>query len=166
MLAPRKKLWTTPKEVIEKAIELLKPQCADVVYDIGCGEGQFLVKCAMACEGCSLRGLEIDSDRANIARKNIEDSQISSDRCEVIVGNALEMDFSAGSCFFLYLIPRGLKLILPLLSKIAHPIRVVTYMSPLPGVAAVQTVKVSTASHDGAQWPLFYYELSPDSWNR
>ena len=40
MLAPRKKLWSTPIEVIEEAIELLKQDgltSDDVVYDIGAG---------------------------------------------------------------------------------------------------------------------------------
>ena len=38
MLAPRKKLWSTPDEVIDKVIELLNITKSDIVYDIGCGE--------------------------------------------------------------------------------------------------------------------------------
>lgn len=38
MLAPRKKLWSTPAEAIDKAIELLSPTSTDVVMDIGAGD--------------------------------------------------------------------------------------------------------------------------------
>ena len=37
MLAPRKSLWSTPIEVIDKAIEQLSISPTDVVYDIGAG---------------------------------------------------------------------------------------------------------------------------------
>lgn len=45
MLAPRKKLWSTPQEVLEKAIELLDIKSTDVVYDVGAGDGRFIIEC-------------------------------------------------------------------------------------------------------------------------
>lgn len=38
-------------------------------------------------------------------------------------------------------------------------------MSPLPGEVAEKVIKVSTASHPGAEWPLFIYRLNyhPDA---
>jgi hypothetical protein len=54
-------------------------------------------------------------------------------RCHIICCNALEYNnYHNGTCFFLYLVPRGLRLILPHLLTIPHKIRVITYMSPLP----------------------------------
>ncbi len=35
MLAPRKKLWSTPAEVVEAALELLEPSTEDIIYDLG-----------------------------------------------------------------------------------------------------------------------------------
>ena len=59
MLAPRKTLWSTPQEAMEQAIAFFDVRFAflrvdhrfcflqlteeDVVYDIGCGDGRFLV---------------------------------------------------------------------------------------------------------------------------
>jgi tRNA G46 methylase TrmB len=45
MLAPRKSLWSTPIEVIDKAIEQLSITSTDIVYDIGAGDGRFLIRC-------------------------------------------------------------------------------------------------------------------------
>ena len=41
MLAPRKKLWSSPELVLDKALEMLKIEETDVVYDIGCGDGRY-----------------------------------------------------------------------------------------------------------------------------
>eukprot|EP01039_Chlorochromonas_danica_P008014 gene8014-8840_t len=171
MLAPRKKLWSTPKEVLEAALLLLHPQVEDIVYDIGCGEGNFLFLCASTTPAQRVIGIEIETSRIKIAQQVIADYP----QCEVIEGNALEYDnYSLGNCFFLYLIPRGLKLILPILLQQVNnrrrhhnhnpnpnPIRIVTYMSPLPNLTPKEIVKVKTLAHDGAAWPLFYYEVMP-----
>ncbi len=94
--------------------------------------------------------------------QNVEDHGLS-DRCSVICGNALEQDYSNATAFFLYLIPRGLRLILPVLRAINKPVKVVTYMSPLPEVIADNIVKVSTAGHAGAEWPIYVYTLNTPS---
>lgn len=59
MLAPRKKLWSTPNDVIDQVLNnllitssgLRRVDCqdvllsfVDVVYDIGAGDGRFLVR--------------------------------------------------------------------------------------------------------------------------
>jgi len=67
MLAPRKKLWSSPDVAVEAAITLLAPKPEDVVYDVGCGDGRFLVACALRA-GCRCIGLEIDEARAQEAR--------------------------------------------------------------------------------------------------
>ncbi len=46
---------------------------------------------------------------------------------------------------------------LPILLSLKKHLRVVTYMSPLPGINAENVIKISTASHPGAEWPLFVY---------
>ncbi len=159
MLAPRKKLWSTPIEVIDQAISLLNPLIGELTYDIGAGDGNFIIRCAENTDSNCV-GVEIDEERSNEAKKNIADHNLEEDKCKIICGNALEYNYSDGVCFFLYLVPRGLRIILPHLQSIGHPIRVVTYMAPLPGVEAISIIKVGTASHPEAQWPLYYYELN------
>lgn len=72
--------------------------------------------------------------------------------------------------YFLYLIPRGLRIVKPLLfgtqrgeepARSSSPplVRVITYMSPLEGEVPVQVDRVSVPHQPGASWPLYYYEL-------
>jgi hypothetical protein len=76
------------------------------------------------------------------------------------VGFIFFQDYSAATVVFLYLVPRGLKLILPILLSIPRKLRVVTYMSPFPNIPAKECVKVGTRKHTESQWPLFLYELN------
>ncbi|KAL7471598.1 hypothetical protein ACHAXS_011905 [Conticribra weissflogii] len=48
MLAPRKKLWSTPSSAVDIALELADLDEHDVVYDIGCGDGRVLIQLASA----------------------------------------------------------------------------------------------------------------------
>ena len=170
MLAPRNKLWSTPREVIEEAIACLKITPEDLVYDIGCGDGRFLVQCCKAT-GARAIGIDINEERVKEAQNAIEENHLSSS-CSVLCGNALEMDFSDARAIFLYLIPRGLRLILPKILNIPRKVRVVTYMSPfqdkpssnhgeqmesyLP-YAFTKKVQVLVGEHV-VQYPIFVYE--------
>lgn len=64
MLAPRKKLWSSPAEIIEKAIEILDLKESDICYDIGAGDGRFLQH---LCQNTSGRcvGVEICQERCD-----------------------------------------------------------------------------------------------------
>ena len=86
----------------------------------------------------------------------------------MIINNALNEDYFLGTAFFLYLVPRGLRLILPLLQNVANRkqtiLRCVTYMSPFPtnnGVQLIEINKISTSSHQDAKWPLYTYHILP-----
>ena len=133
MLASRKKLWSTPLEVVDRAIDLLEINSSDTVVDIGAGDGRFMVRCVERTEASKVIGVEIDEERGNEAAAKIVDAGLE-DRCDLIIGNALDQDYAAsgGTAFFLYLIPRGLRIVLPILQAIPRRIRVVTYISPFP----------------------------------
>mmetsp|Transcript_3941 Transcript_3941/g.6171 ORF Transcript_3941/g.6171 Transcript_3941/m.6171 type:complete len:161 (-) Transcript_3941:91-573(-) len=159
MLAPRNKLWSTPVEVIEKAINALRITPDDIVYDIGAGDGRFLIRCAQETQAKCI-GIEINEDRAKKVEEDILDQGLQ-ETCRIICGNALEQDYSDGTVFYLYLIPRGLRIILPLLKSLGKPIRVITYMSPFPDTETpIEVIKCTSEMHPDAQWPLHLYELN------
>jgi len=150
--------------VVDRAIDLLKVDAAtDTVIDIGAGDGRFMLRC---CErtGSQLIGVEIDEERGAEAQAKIDGAGDEiRNKCRLIIGNALEQDYSMGTAFFLYLIPRGLRIVLPILQAIPRKIRVVTYISPFPdSVKPVEIVRVNIEKHAdaGVEWPLFVYELN------
>ena len=87
---------------------------------MGCGDGRFLVRCAEKT-GAKCVGIEIDADRAQEARDHAARAGVGH-LVSVRVGNALDCDLSEATAFFLYLIPRGYRKILPILSGLARPV--------------------------------------------
>lgn len=161
MLAPRLKLWSTPQEVILTALEMLNLKKDDILYDIGAGDGRFLIHAIKETDVSKCIGIEIHEERVVEAKKLIEEALGAlSCKCEIIQANALEEDISNATALFLYLIPRGLRLILPKLKAIHHHFRVVTYMSPLPDSTPSKIVKVTSALHPEAQWPIYLYDFN------
>lgn len=85
-------------------------------------------------------------------------------RCKIICGNALEQSYEDATCFFLYLVPRGLKIVFKeVIEKLllsGKSLRIVTYMSALAeSIPPTHVFKVATKIHPEAQWPLFYYNI-------
>lgn len=44
MLAPRRKLWSTPEPAIDIALDFANLTVDDAVYDVGCGDGRVLIR--------------------------------------------------------------------------------------------------------------------------
>ena len=88
--------------------------------------------------------------------------------------NAMEATelYQHATNFFLYLIPRGLKIFKPMLLEVMKKRRqkdenndtnasltVLTYMSPLPGETFEKRELCQVEHQPGAAWPLYLYHL-------
>jgi SAM-dependent methyltransferase len=178
MIAPRQKLWSTPISVVERLVESMPLSPSDRVVDVGCGDGRVILQWAAYVslnkqdDFPSFIGIDIDSDRIQKAQsmlaQNVEDGKIDRDiNISFVSANALEQRhlFQDATVFFLYLIPRGLRIIHPMLrqiltsSTVPLTLRVATYMAPLPDEHACNTIKTAVPHQPGAQWPLYLYHL-------
>lgn len=177
MLAPRKTLWSTPDGVLDTLVSWVRLRPDDVVCDIGCGDGRVLIEWASRqTNSVAFIGLEICPERAQQAANNIKEAYASGiipSHAQVSIHCANAMDafhlYRNATVFFLYLIPRGLRLMKPVLLKVAReqqltaergePLRVVTYMSPLPEETFIAKEQCSVDHQPGAAWPLYLYHL-------
>jgi ubiquinone/menaquinone biosynthesis C-methylase UbiE len=196
MLAPRKKLWSTPLSAVDHCLQFLPLKQNDCVLDIGCGDGRILLAWAERISSNNkainfdlstllFRGIDIDADRIKECQVAVQDARDAGRiapelKMEFVCANALESVelFQEANTFFLYLIPRGLKQIAPLLiqhaQRLQQTIRVATYMSKLPSTSTVTQDGTCTirplgrafchADHQReAAWPLYFYEIQPSS---
>ena len=189
MLAPRKKLWSTPDNAVDEAMERIGPlSSSDNVVDIGCGDGKVILRWASRLsrgieatesDSPSFLGVDIDDERIRQARLSLarcvdEGSIHGSVRVTFVCANALEQQslFMDATVVFLYLIPRGLRIIHPMLRQVvscrsttnesgsSHPsLRVITYMAPLVGEVPYHTIKIAIPHQPGAHWPLYIYRI-------
>lgn len=164
MLAPREKLWPASDAIVDAALSMLALCESDVLADYGCGNGVALFGALRA--GCRRAvGVEIHEQRATELQQKVIDLGLQ-DRISVKAGNALDANPSEPTAVYLYLIARGLGMILPLLREIARcqptdSLRVVTVLYRIPDVQHVRMQKVITSAI--AMTPVYLYHITPDS---
>lgn len=131
----------TPNEVVNVAIELLDICKDDVVCDVGCGKGAFLVEAARQVEVCTRYvGIEYDENLARCCKENVEKFHLG-DRVRVVKADATKYDFSDITAMFLYLVPDGLRAIYSKLEKrLKAGCRIVSYTFSIPNLKPVKEI--------------------------
>ncbi|VEU43618.1 unnamed protein product [Pseudo-nitzschia multistriata] len=188
MIAPRKTLWSTPLSAVDHCMEWVPLKPEDSVLDIGCGDGRIIHRWAMllsesllAAEDhetgatISFVGIDIDPNRIEDAKLKTEslkaDGKISPRiRITFICKNAMESTgyIQDATVIFLYLIPRGLKQIYPLImegrSKPTEKrnLRIISYMSKLPVLKPEGRALCKVEHQKEAAWPLYFYTIKND----
>ena len=126
----------TMPQVQKISIEMMKLESCDVLFDLGCGDGRMLVAAAEANPGIKCVGIELHplfAERAMEAVKSLPPDV--SDRIEIRKGDVLDSVVLDGgyslkedalslmedaTAIFLFLMPRGLEKILPLMEMVAQ----------------------------------------------
>ncbi len=134
----------TSDEGIAAAIELAGIGIGDMVYDIGCGDGRFLVAAATA--GAIAVGIERDAALVARGRARIEEAlpgvttahgpaPDGGSRIRLVHGDATTTaDLAGATVVFVYLVPTGLRIVKPLLEAVvASGGRVVSNIFSVPG---------------------------------
>ena len=118
----------TQKGIVESVMETIAPRADDLFFDLGCGDGRFIV--AAAKRGARAIGIEIDTQQAELARRNVSSAHV--DHLAVIrVGDARKADLRHATIVVMYLYPELVAELLPLCAGC----RIVVSMEhPLPGV--------------------------------
>lgn len=93
----------TPLDAVEAMLDLAAVSKADVVYDLGCGDGRLLIQAACRC-GARGVGIDIDPDRLAEAQIKAEAAGVS-DRLSFRQGDLYDSDFSEATVIMLYLMP-------------------------------------------------------------
>lgn len=94
---------TTPQRVVERMLELADVSDDDVVYDLGSGDGRFVITAAQQF-GARAVGVEIDSQLVETARSRARLAGVM-DRVEFRRGNLFDTDLSDATVVTLYLEP-------------------------------------------------------------
>lgn len=121
---------STPHAVVDAMLAELDLQADDILYDLGCGDGRFLIA-AVEQYGCRAVGIEIDHSVAELARANVRASSFARGRTRVVTGDATKYFLDQATAVVVYQLPPLLKKLIPRLSTN----RIASYMHPVPGKA-------------------------------
>jgi cyclopropane fatty-acyl-phospholipid synthase-like methyltransferase len=135
-------LWVpSPPEVIAAMLELAAVSPADVVYDLGSGEGEVVIEAARRY-GVRAVGVELDAERVSNAEKNAVAAGVT-DRVTFVERDLFEVDIGEATVVTLYLFPALMQRLLPKLLRELRPgTRIVSHDFRLPDWPPERTVEV------------------------
>ena len=128
--------WRTTPKLARLECKLAKVKKADVIYDLGSGEGTALIIAAKEF-GASGVGIEIDPFRVFYSKLAVKLAGVA-DKIHIRRENFFNVDISKATVIFLYLIPKTqIRLIPKFLKELKPGTRVVTfvYKMDLPLIA-------------------------------
>ncbi|HXV80774.1 MAG TPA: class I SAM-dependent methyltransferase [Candidatus Binatia bacterium] len=131
----------TPIEVVDRMLELAEVKKADVIYDLGSGDGRIVIR---AAKKYGARGVGIETDRTLIdkARKSARAEGVSH-LVEFRAEDALKTDISPATVVTLYMLPWFNEALKANLQKFLKPgARVVAHDFGIEGWPPVKTEKL------------------------
>ena len=130
---------STPQPVVDAMLAAGKLTPADVVYDLGCGDGRFLGT-AVKKYRCKALGIEIKPDVAAYAKKLQTDPRIL-----IITGDATHYSLEKATVVVVYQTQEFLEL---MQGRLAGVPVVISYCHPVPGLDNRQhMVKIDGEDH-------------------
>jgi cyclopropane fatty-acyl-phospholipid synthase-like methyltransferase len=132
----------TPITVVDKMLELARVTPADVVFDLGSGDGAIIVRAAQKF-GARGVGIEIDPDLVRKAQDIASRGKVEH-LTEFRVQDALSVDVSEATVVTLYMLPEFNAKLRPILDRQLKPgARVVSHDFPVEGWVADRVERVS-----------------------
>jgi len=122
----------TPPTVVDAMLELAHVTAADLVYDLGSGDGRIPIAAAKRY-GARGVGIEIDTFYLRQAIDNAARAGVA-DRVTFLHGDLFEADISGATVVTIFLLPRMNEQLVPKLRRELRPgARIVTHMFDLGG---------------------------------
>lgn len=153
----------TPLAVADKMLEIAKVLPGERVYDLGSGDGRIVIRAAQKFDALGV-GIELHPDLCRLARNRVREAGLAG-KVTIIEGSFFDQDLSRADVVIIYLDPRAMSRVGPLVEKhLRHGMRVVALESEIPGWQAASVTKAQD-SESGRTYQIFLYEVSrPGAW--
>jgi SAM-dependent methyltransferase len=124
-------VWVpTPRELVEKMLDMARVTSADYVMDLGSGDGRMVI--AAAKRGARARGVEYDPQMVALARRAAAAEGVA-DRASFVQGDMYEADISQATVLALFLLPDNLRRLTPKFLALKPGSRIVSNGFPIEG---------------------------------
>lgn len=96
-------VWVpTPQALVDKMLDMAKVTKADVVYDLGSGDGRTVITAAK--RGATAMGIEYNPDMVELSKKNAEAAGVTA-RATFVKADLFETDLSKANVITMFLLP-------------------------------------------------------------
>jgi uncharacterized protein (TIGR03000 family) len=142
----------TPSEVVDKMLEMADIKETDVVYNLLCGDGRFVIKAAGKYK-CKAVGFDNDDARIRLAKKKVEDAKLSK-LVTIKKEDIFAVDLEPASVVLIYLSPEANAELIPQLKNLKSGSRIVSHDFKIEGYPADkdESVKIGDSTHHVYLW--------------
>ena len=109
----------TPESVVDAMLALAHVTPADVVYDLGSGDGRIPIAAATKCGAFGV-GIEMDSLLIRRSNDNLKQAGVG-DRVRFVYGDLFETDISGATVVTMFLLPRLTERLIPKFKRELRP---------------------------------------------
>jgi len=143
--------------VVDKMLEMANVTKADILYDLGCGDGRIVIT---AARKYGTRGVGIDLDPERIKESNANAKQAGvKDLVEFSLQDVMKSDISEATVVTLYLLPESNALLRPILEEqLKEGTRVVSHNYYMPDWQSREIAYTEVTSGDGETHTIFVYK--------
>jgi hypothetical protein len=147
----------TPEIVVARMLEMAKVNKDSVVYDIGCGDGRFVIAAAQRY-GARGVGIDIDPQRIRECRANAKTAAVE-DRVKFRQEDATKVDIAEATVLTIYLLPESNELLRPKFEKeLKDGVLVVSHNYEIPGWKDKEIGTDTVTDADGKEHSIFLYK--------
>jgi SAM-dependent methyltransferase len=143
----------TPGDVVDEMLALADVRRADVVYDLGCGDGRIVV--AAAQRGCRAVGVDIDPIRVKQSRDNIAKNRLEG-LVRIERQDLFQTDLRPATVVTLYLSPQYNERLIPQLETLKPGSRIVSHQFEIRGVKPDKVAQFPS-KEDGHRHALYLW---------
>lgn len=144
----------TPPEVVDEMLKMADVKKADLLYDLGCGDGIIIVTAAKNI-GCKAVGYDIDPERVKESKERAKKDKVE-DLVTVEEKDIFAVDLKPASVVTLYLKKDVNVKLVPQLSKMKQGSRVVSHDFEIPGY---KEDKKKTVEANGTEHTVYLYTI-------
>ena len=144
----------TPNDVVDKMLQLADVKKADVLYELGCGDGRIVVAAAKKV-GCRAVGYDIDPRRVKESRENVKKNQVE-ELVKIEQQDIFTLDLSPANVVTLYLLPQLNVKLIPQLKKLKPGSRIVSHDFRMKGIKPDKVMKLKS-EEDGDDHKIFLW---------
>ncbi len=145
---------STPQEVVDKMLEMAKVTKDDLVYDLGCGDGRFVVTAAKKY-GCKAVGYDISPRRVRESLENVKKNGLEH-LVRIEQKDIFTLNLSKANVITLFLLPSLNVKLIPQLDKLRPGSRIISYNFGMRGVMPDKMVKF-TSAEDKSQHTIYLW---------
>jgi predicted O-methyltransferase YrrM len=147
----------TPEVVVARMLEMAKVNKDSIVYDIGCGDGRFVIAAAQRY-GARGVGIDIDPQRIRECRAGAKAAGVEG-RVKFLQQDATKVDISEATILTLYLLPESNELLRPKFEKELKPgVVIVSHNYEIPGWKEKEIDSDTVTDVDGKEHSIFLYK--------